>query len=140
MISHQYFLFFINGGVLGLISVGMQLLIYKSIGGGGFAYALASMLTYAPLIVINFIIQRRWIFQREGLFGRFVLANLSIMVLVSLVSPLSRLLIVEIAGVEWGDRAGFALAAVVMSIPSYFLKRIFVFNSKENKPVLHSNI
>jgi putative flippase GtrA len=133
MISRQYFWFFVNGGVLGLISMGMQSVIYQIIGvRSGLAYALASMLTYVPLIVINFIIQRRWIFQRDGLFWRFVLANLSIMVLVSLLSPLSRLLIASAVGTEWGDRTGFALAAIAMSIPSFFLKRFFVFNSKEH--------
>lgn len=133
MISRQYFWFFVNGGILGLISMGMQSVIYQAVGvRSGLAYAFASMLTYVPLIIINFIIQRRWIFRRNGLFWRFVLANLSIMVLVSLFSPLFRLLITWGVGIEWGDRVGFALAAIVMSIPSFLLKRVFVFNSKEH--------
>lgn len=128
----QYFKFFINGGILGIVSWGLQIIIYRAIGSdSGLAYALATALTYVPLIVINFLIQRKWIFQREGLFWRFVAANLSIMILVSLFSPLCRLLIAWAVGVEWGDRGGFALAAISMSIPSFFLKRFFVFNSKQ---------
>ena len=131
MIIRQYLKFFINGGILGVVSWGLQTIIYRAIGGdSGTAYAFATALTYVPLIVINFLIQRRWIFQRDGLFWRFVAANLAIMLLVSLLSPLCRLLIAWAAGAEWGDRGGFALAAIVMSVPSFALKRFFVFNSK----------
>jgi putative flippase GtrA len=132
MIIRQYLKFFVNGGILGVISLGLQTIIYHAMGiNSGLAYAVATALTYVPLIMVNFIIQRRWIFQREGLFWRFVAANLLIMFLVSLLSPLFRLLITWSAGAEWGDRGGFALAAIAMSIPSFFLKRLFVFNSKQ---------
>ena len=131
MILRQYIKFFINGGILGLVSWALQLIIYRAIGAdSSLAYAIATAITYVPLIVINFIIQRRWIFRREGLFWRFVLANLTIMLLVSLFSPLCRHLVAAVAGAEWGDRGGFALAAIAMSIPSFFLKRLFVFNAK----------
>lgn len=131
MILRQYLKFFINGSIIGLISLGLQAIIYRALGGdSGLKYSVATVLTYMPLIAVNFLIQRRWIFQREGLFWRFIAANLSIMLFVSLFSPLCRLLIASVANAEWGDRAGFALAAIAMSIPSFFLKRLFVFNPK----------
>lgn len=131
MIIRQYLKFFVNGGILGVASWGLQAVIYRAIGGdSGSAYAFATALTYLPLIVVNFLIQRRWIFKKEGLFWRFVAANLAIMLLVSLLSPVCRLLIAWVAGAEWGDWGGFALAAIAMSVPSFFLKRIFVFNAK----------
>lgn len=131
MIYLQYLKFFINGGILGVVSWWLQIIIYRAIGGdSGLAYAVATALTYMPLIVINFLIQRSWIFKRDGLFLGFVAANVSIMLLVTLFSPLCRLLITWAAGAEWGDRGGFALAAIAMSVPSFFLKRLFVFNSK----------
>lgn len=128
MISRQYLWFCINGGILGIVSLGLQALIYRAMGvNTGLAYGVATALTYAPLVLINFVIQRRWIFKKNGLFWRFVLANLSIMVLVSLFAPLCRLLIASLAGAEWGDKGGFALAALAMSVPSYFAKRLLVF-------------
>jgi hypothetical protein len=128
MISRQYLWFCVNGGILGVVSLGLQALIYRALAvNTGLAYGVATALTYAPLVLINFLIQRRWIFKKNGLFLRFVLANLSIMVLVSLFAPLCRLLITSWAGAEWGDKGGFALAAVVMSVPSYFAKRLLVF-------------
>lgn len=131
MIVRQYIKFFVNGGVLGVVSWGMQIAIYRAIGvETGAAYAIATALTYLPLLVVNFVIQRSWIFRREGLFLRFVAANLLVMLLVSVLSPVCRLIIAWAAGDAWGDRGGFALAALAMSIPSFFLKRLFVFNVK----------
>jgi putative flippase GtrA len=130
MISRQYLWFCINGGILGIVSLGLQVLIYRGMDvNTGFAYGVATALTYAPLVLINFVIQRRWIFKKNGQFWRFVLANLSIMVLVSLFAPLCRLLIASLAGAEWGDKGGFALAALAMSVPSYFAKRLLVFKN-----------
>lgn len=126
----QYLKFFVNGGLLGLLSLLLQAGIYRALGGDSdTAYAAATALTYLPLIVLNFMIQKKWIFQSEGLFWRFVLANLSIMLLVSLFAPLCRHTVAIFAGDIWGDRLGFALAALLMSVPSFFLKRFFVFRS-----------
>jgi putative flippase GtrA len=77
----QFFKFFVNGGILGIAAWGLQWLIYKVIkGDSATAYSVATALTYLPLVVVNFLIQRRWIFNRPGLFWRFVLANLVIMI------------------------------------------------------------
>ena len=131
MIFRQYIKFLVNGGILGIVSWVLQIAIYRAIGGNtSMEYAMATALTYMPLVIINFLIQRKWIFKQEGLFWRFVAANLTIMVLVSVFSPFFRALIISVASVEWGDRGGFALAAIVMSIPSFFFKRFFVFNPK----------
>ena len=125
---YQYLKFFVNGGVLGVAAWGLQWLIYKAIGGdSAVAYTLATALTYIPLIVINFLIQRSWIFKRPGLFWRFVSANLTIMAMVSLLSPLCRHIIDVWLGNPWGDRGGFLIAALLGSIPSFLLKRRWVF-------------
>jgi putative flippase GtrA len=124
----QYSKFFINGGVLGVAAWGLQWLIYSVISGdSATAYGLATALTYIPLVVINFLIQRTWVFNRTGLFWRFVTANLAIMIFVSLLAPLCRYEIDQIFGSPWGDRGGFIAAALLGSIPSFLLKRIWVF-------------
>ena len=124
----QYLKFFVNGGVLGVLALGLQWLIYRLMNGdSAVAYAFASALTYVPLVVINFAIQKRWIFRRPGFFGRFVQANLAMMALVSLLAPTFRYLIDATFGVPWGDRIGFLLAALLSSIPSFLIKRAWVF-------------
>jgi putative flippase GtrA len=94
------------------------------------AYGVASALTYLPLLLINFVIQRSWIFKKQGYFWRFAIVNLSVMVLVSLLAPVCRMLIASFGGAEWGDKGGFALASVLMAMPSYHAKRMFVFSEK----------
>jgi len=128
---YQYLKFFLNGGVLGVAALALQWLIFNAIGGdSATAYSLATALTYLPLLVVNFMIQKTWIFYRTGLFWRFVVANLAIMALVSLLSPLCRYVIDALVGAPWGDRGGFALAALLGSMPSFLLKRYWVFRAQ----------
>ncbi|CAN5642497.1 hypothetical protein BH11PSE7_BH11PSE7_28810 [soil metagenome] len=125
----RYVKFFINGGVLGLLSLGLQALAYWLIGGNsGIEYAAASTIACVPLIFLNYAIQRAWIFKSEGLFRRFVLANLAIMALMSILSPACRALIGAFSSAEWGDRLGFAIANLISSVPSFLLQKHFVFN------------
>jgi hypothetical protein len=125
----EYTKFFFNGSILGIIAWGLHLFAYQAMGGNSdLLYMLSSTLTYLLLIVINFTIQRTWIFKRPGLFTRFVIANLSIMLFVSLLSPFCRFFIDVIAGIPWGDRGGFIFAALLGSIPSFLLKRHWVFS------------
>jgi putative flippase GtrA len=106
----------------------LQTAIYRIIGEqSSAAYATATALTYVPLVFVNFLVQRTWIFKRSGLFRKFVVANLAIMVLVSLLSPFCRQLIAAYFGTQWGDRGGFILAALLGSIPSFLVKRHWVF-------------
>jgi putative flippase GtrA len=126
----QFAKFFVNGGILGVVAWGLQLLIYHGLGGSsGWAYGAASVLTYIPLIVVNFLVQRAWIFDRPGVFWRFVLANLSIMVLVSLLSMQLRVTM-NIWGDGLGDRFAFFIAALLGSVPSFLLKRHWVFGGR----------
>ncbi|WP_145514020.1 GtrA family protein [Yersinia massiliensis] len=127
----QFIKFFINGGVLGLAAWGLQWIAYMGINGStSVDYSIASALAYIPLVCVNFIIQRRWIFNREGVFLRFIAANLIMMVFVSLLSPLCRDVINYIFEHPWGDITGFAVASLISSIPSFLLMRFLVFGSK----------
>jgi putative flippase GtrA len=132
VVLKQYLKFFINGGLLGIASWVLQAGIFAALGGGSSAaYAIATALTYVPLIIINFLVQRRWIFGQHGIFLRFVVANLAIMLLVSALSPLCRLLIAVGIGPRWGDLGGFVLAALLGSVPSFFLVRTWVFSAAQ---------
>lgn len=124
----QYFGFVINGGVLGVVAIGLHAAIFRLlVSDTDFAYALASMMTYIPLIALNFFIQRRIIFATNGHLWRFVMANMIIMALVSAISPLCRSLIAFAFGNVAGDLIGFILAALVGATPSFILARYWVF-------------
>ena len=124
----QYLMFFLNGGIIGVAAWALQWLIFYLIGDeSGPAYGLATALTYGPLLVLNFLVQRSWIFKRSGLFTRFLVANLLIMVLVSVLSPGFRFIVDWLVAPPWGDRTGFMLAALTGSVPSFLIQRHWVF-------------
>ncbi|MCK7594470.1 GtrA family protein [Pseudomarimonas salicorniae] len=136
MILRQYLKFFINGGLLGLIAWGLQLLLFRFFedARAPYPYALASALTYLPLVVLNFAIQKRFIFGVPGAFPRFVVANLAIMLLVAACSPVFKALLGSLLGASWGELLGFAAAAIVCSVPSFLLKRSWVFGVRRGVP------
>jgi putative flippase GtrA len=127
----QYARFFVNGGILGVAAWWLQLTIYRVLhqgeGDSQLIYAVASALTYLPLVLVNFAIQRKFVFSRHGVFWRFVVANLFVMLLVSAMSPICQVVVDLMAGKPWGARIGFALAALLGSVPSFLIKRKWVF-------------
>ncbi|HCN71938.1 MAG TPA: hypothetical protein DIS96_09545 [Pusillimonas sp.] len=124
----EFLKFFANGGFLGIIAWALQQAIYYVLGGDTpEKYAIASALTYVPLVVVNFVIQRRWIFKTSGLFPRFLIANLLIMLLISALSPICRQAVNLVLGPPWGSHLGFIFAALLGSIPSFLIKRYWVF-------------
>lgn len=124
----RYARFLINGSIIGIIAWVFQLEIYRKLGGNSTVlYALASALTYLPLIVINFLIQRTIVFNSSGVFLRFVTANIAIMLIVSVLSPICSQVINHSIASPWGERTGFAVAALLGSIPSFIINHLWVF-------------
>jgi putative flippase GtrA len=124
----QALTFFINGAVIGVLALGLQNGLFRVLGGEGeTAAALASALTYLPLVVLNFLIQRSLIFQRQGMFTRFVASNLVIMVCVSGTTPLLASAYGSLLEASLANSAGFASASLLFAIPSFLLKRTWVF-------------
>jgi hypothetical protein len=127
----QYLVFFFNGVMLGLAAWALQFYLYNFIGSGSSAaYALATSLTYVIFVLINCTIQRYLIFRTKVIISRFILSQVFMMVFLTLLSPLSMLAINKIAGISYGERFGFAVAAVSISIPSYLLSRFWAFQER----------
>ena len=127
-VIRQFLIFFINGGILGLLSWLLQIGIYKLIGmQSSISYAVATALACSPTIIVNCAIQRYLIFRHHGLLWHFLLSNLFVMLLVSLTSPVCRYFIDMVIGAPYGDQGGFVLAALLGSVPSFFINRFWVF-------------
>lgn len=125
----QILFFFINGGVLGLFAIALHRGLYRLLGDADASfYALASGLTYIPLILVNFISQRTMIFKRNGAFVKFVASNLVMMALVSSLSPLCKAGLAPLFGEGLANWSGFALAALIGCVPSFVLSRWWVFS------------
>ena len=130
LISIEFLKFILNGGILGVLSIFIQRVIYFSLDQNlAFAYAIASALTYCVLVGINFLIQKKFIFEREGLFYKFVIYNICIMIFVSVLSELLLYIFVMIQHRDLGEGLSFILAALIGSYPSYLIKKTFVFSS-----------
>ena len=128
-IHKEYVKFFINGGILGLVAWGGQYAIYHFIVNNDYyTYALSSAFAYVPLVLINFSLQRIWIFRVNGSLFRFIVANLLMMIAVSFVAVLMNYLINLKFNQAWAERLGYPIASLIVSVPSFFLKRNWVFS------------
>jgi putative flippase GtrA len=126
----QYTHFFINGVAITLFAWILQFMLFKLFGGeSSLSYGIATSVAFSITMIMNFFIQMKLIFKTSGLFHRYLATEIFIMVLVSFLAPLCRFLIAELSTDEWGDRAGFALAALIGSVPSFLMKRYWVFSA-----------
>ena len=124
----QYSQFFVNGVLISMLAWLLQYFIFITFGGeSSTGYAISTAIAFSITMVINFFIQMRFIFKSPGAFHRYVISDLVTLVVVSLLSPLCRLLIAGFTTLEWGDKGGFLLAALIGSVPSFLMKRFWVF-------------
>jgi len=131
----QYSHFFFNGVLISLLAWLLQYLIFIVFGNdSSLGYAVATAIAFSITMVINFFIQMRFIFKSPGAFHRYVISDLVILVIVSLLSPLCRLFIAELTTIEWGNKGGFLLAALIGSVPSFLIKRFWVFTLDKAVP------
>ena len=126
--SVEFFKFILNGGILGVVSIFIQRAIYLSLEGYlTFAYAFASALTYCVLVGVNFFIQRKFIFERDGFFYKFLISNICILLFVSILSELLLYMFIMSGHKALGAELSFIFAALIGSYPSYLIKKKFVF-------------
>ena len=127
-------MFMANGAVLGVLALLVQGLLFGLFGGSDVkSYAIASAVTYVPLILLNFQIQRSLIFASSGRLLRFLVANVLIMLLVSFLSPVFRALISAVFGMQVADMLGFTMAALTGATPSFLLSKYWVFIEERGK-------
>jgi putative flippase GtrA len=125
----QYSAFLVNGVLITILAWGIQYTLYRISGyDSSLAYSVATIVATAITMLINFFVQKNFIFKNEGMFHRYIIADLVNMALVGVLAPLFRLVILNMAGVEWGDKGGFIVAAFIASIPVFFIKRNWVFS------------
>lgn len=128
IIYRQFFLFLVNGGVLGFLAWAVQLGVFYMMGEDSYtAYTLSTVVIYPPLVLINFLVQKKLIFNKSGRLRRFIMINLLMMLLMAILSPFFRWLLMLCLGDEWGDALGFALAALAVAPVSFVAMRYWVF-------------
>jgi hypothetical protein len=126
--AREFFYFLVNGSILGGVLLILQFIIYKILGDSSdFAYISSIVLSYIPLIFINFFLQRKIIFKKDGIFVKFLLSNIFIMLMISSISPFTRQLISSIFGAHYGDYFGLIVTVAFLTIPSFLIVKFWVF-------------
>ena len=126
--AREFFYFLVNGSILGGVLLILQFIIYKILGDSSdFAYISSIVLSYIPLIFINFFLQRKIIFKKDGIFVKFLLSNIFIMLMISSISPFTRQLISSIFGGHYGDYFGLIVTVAFLTIPSFLIVKFWVF-------------
>lgn len=124
----EFFYFLVNASILGVVFLILQFIVYKILGDSSdFTYVSSIILSYIPLIFINFFLQRKIIFKKDGIFVKFLLSNIFIMLVISSLSPFIRQLISSIFGSNYGDYFGLIATVTFISIPSFLIVKFWVF-------------
>lgn len=130
----QLFKFLFNGALLGILAAFLHQFLRKTFDvtdSSGYLYI--SIITYVPLIIFNFNMQKVYIFSAPGVFHKFIASNFFIMILVSALSPVCRWAIARHSNLQVGSDFGFIVAALLCSIPSFLLSKFWVFSRNTPK-------
>lgn len=122
-------LFFINGILVTLLTWALQYFIFIQFADrDSWGYALSTAIAFIVVLIINFLIQRSLIFKQQGLFRKYLLTDLFILLLVTILAPVCRLLLSAVITPEIGDKGGFLMAGLIASVPSFIIKKMWVFD------------
>ena len=127
-IFKHYAMYFINGSILGIVALELQSLIFEMVYfESRFFYPLSVAFTCSILIPINFFIQRKIIFKKKGQFLKFIMITFSGIFLVSITSSLIKGMLSLFLSGKYIEQLSFILAALIISLPIFLLKRSYVF-------------
>ena len=120
----QFLVFFVNGCLPGLIALRLQQFFYFLFGKGLLGYALSSAAAYRILIIFNYFMQYKLIFNTHGAVLKFILSNILMMILVSILSVALKWFIFENSASFLGDLLGFAPAPLSSSAISFLVEKL----------------
>jgi len=126
---HEYLRFFLNGGIVGLISWFLQLLVYKILSfsnlSSSLSFSISLYLSFCICVLINFIFQSKFVFIKKGGFVNFLVFSLSAITIVNIVS----LLFINYLLPLNFQFFAYPFAAISVSPLVFFVKKYFVFRS-----------
>ena len=125
----RFFLFLINGLVLGIFTFIAQYIVDNAIE-RFFIYhqLIASLLTISPFIFLNFYSQKKIIFKKRGSIIRFLASSIFIMILISLLTEMfSQHAIFNFHFMKKEINLNFIFAAGAIAPLSFYIKKNIVF-------------
>ena len=123
----QFFLFLVNGFVLGVFTFIFQYVIdFKLQKFFAHHQLISSIVTITPFMFINFLSQKKIIFKRNGSFIKFILSSIFIMLMISITSEIfNRYSLFN----YYGFNLSFAFAALVNFPFSFLIKKNIIFSN-----------
>ena len=134
--SKPFLLFLINGGIIGVLSWGIQYYIFKAMlllfnESIHLLYMLSVLITFACVVILNFISQKKVVFRSNS--NKFLLFIFISLVSISMVSCLSYFLHVYFSYLVLDKYSYFIypISAILISPITFFMKKNFVFKQIE---------
>lgn len=128
-VARQFVLFLLNGGLIGLGCWALQQALYALVGSPSqWSYWATSLTASGLAIVVNFRMQRRFIFvARDGNFWLFALAATAMTLCVSGAAVGMRQWLTGPLSAADAARWGFVAGALVVAPFSFAVKKLLVF-------------
>lgn len=128
-VTRQFVLFVLNGGIVGVFCWGLQQLLYAVANNTSqWAYWGTSLLASAVAIVVNFRMQRRFIFvARDGNFWLFASIASTMSIAVAGSAVLARNWLEAYLSAPAAERWGFMVGALAVAPVSFAAKKLIVF-------------
>ena len=126
----KFIRFLINGGIIGLVSWLLQVLIYWGLlllPKIEYKLTISIYLSFVVVIFINFHTLKKYVFKSNGLLYRFILATTVVVVIIGITSEVvfnglySRL-------PDIAPYISYPFSALIVSPFSFYIKNRFVFN------------
>lgn len=128
----QFVLFAINGGLIGLLCWSLQLAFYAALNGdSNGAYWVSAVLASAIGVAINYQVQRRFIFGRDGSFVAFAIAATAMTITVSFAATGARWGLIHCCDAETANRLGYAVGALLVAPLSFTIKKFLIFRGSK---------
>lgn len=131
----RFMRFIINGGIIGLISWIVQIIFYnffQSLGGFGekidsIIYAISVLLTFSLVVLLNFFIQKRFVFfAKKGTIWVFVASSFFVAGVVTILSYLFHS-IFDSSELRAFASFAYPISAITTAPLAYHIKKRFVF-------------
>ncbi len=127
----QFLRFFINGGVMGLLSWALQLIIFNTLMKlhipATHAIYLSILTSFLFILLVNFVSQKNFVFKQNGNFFKFAFISFLAISAVSLVASALMVYLQEKVILHW---LIYPFSALALSPIVFLLKKRCVFNQR----------
>jgi hypothetical protein len=130
MIKKRFLFFLTNGAALGIIGWITHYNIYKYVNISNiYFYSLLAFFINIFLLIINFIIQSKFIFKAKGKFFTFVLSNIISTFLITIFCSIYFKIFLLLGDQDLAEQLSFPISSITVAFFSYYILKKIVFSN-----------